>query len=85
MRRFAGIAVATTLAGSAMAADLPLTAPPAATVYNWTGIYLGINGGGAWGQQDPFNIISNRFDHLAISYSGGEVGGTAGAEVARQI
>ena len=40
------------------------------------------NGGGGWGQQeDPFNIITNRFDHLAISYSGAVVGGTAGAQI----
>jgi outer membrane immunogenic protein len=64
-----------------MAADLPLNAPPAAPGYNWTGLYFGINGGGAWGQQDPFNILTNRFDHLAISYGGGEVGGTAGAQI----
>ena len=52
-----------------------------APVYNWTGLYFGVNGGGAWGQQDPFNIITNRFDHVAINYSGGEVGGTAGAQI----
>ena len=82
MRRMIGIAIAATLAGPAMAADLPLAAPPAApSVYNWTGLYFGINGGGAWGQQDPFNILTNRFDHVAINYSGGEVGGTAGAQM----
>jgi outer membrane immunogenic protein len=75
MRRVIGIALATTIAGSAMAADLPVTPPPVLT-YNWTGIYLGINGGGAWGQQDPFNIVTNRFDHDSINFSGGTVGGT---------
>jgi outer membrane immunogenic protein len=35
---------------SALAADLPLKAPPAAIapVYNWTGFYFGGNVGGAW-------------------------------------
>src|SRR2546421_8749193 len=80
MRRVIGIALATGIAGPAMAADLSVPPPPA-PVYNWTGIYGGINGGGAWGQQDPFNIITNRFDHDSINFSGGTVGGTAGAQL----
>ena len=63
MRHITGIALATAIAGPAMAADLSVTAPPPVLVYNWTGIYGGVNGGGAWGQQDPFNILTNRFDH----------------------
>ena len=63
-----------------MAAE-PLVPPPPVLTYNWTGIYLGINGGGAWGQQDPFNILTNRFDHDTISFSGGTVGGTSGAQL----
>ena len=81
MRPMIGIAIAATLAGPALAADLPLAAPPAPPVYNWTGLYFGINGGGAWGQQDPFDIITNRFDHASITFGGGEVGGTAGAQI----
>jgi outer membrane immunogenic protein len=78
MCRVIGIALATTIAGSAAAAELPATPPPVLT-YNWTGIYLGINGGGGFGQQDPFNIVTSRFDHASIGLSGGTVGGTAGA------
>ena len=34
-------------AGSVRAADMPVKAPkPAAPVYNWTGCYVGLNGGG---------------------------------------
>ena len=68
----------------AQAADLgPAKAPPPAPlpVYNWTGIYLGVNGGGAWGRQDPLDIITNRFDEFTISYSGGLFGGTVGAQI----
>jgi outer membrane immunogenic protein len=40
--------------------------------YNWTGFYLGINGGGAWGDSDWNGVaVSNR-------PSGGMIGGTAG-------
>jgi outer membrane immunogenic protein len=36
--------------GTALAADLPVKAPPLAVgpVYNWTGFYVGLNAGGAW-------------------------------------
>ncbi len=76
-----GVALATMIAGPALAAEPPPIAPPPAPVYNWTGIYVGLNGGGGWGQQDPFNIITNRFDHASINFSGGTVGGTAGAQL----
>jgi outer membrane immunogenic protein len=70
------------------AADLP-TRPayaPAPTmspvpVYNWTGIYVGLNGGYGWGSQDPLNIITNRFDAASVGFSGGVFGGTAGAQI----
>jgi outer membrane immunogenic protein len=35
--------------GSALAADIALKAPPPAAVYNWSGFYIGINGGRATG------------------------------------
>ena len=66
-------------------ADLPARPPafaaPVATTYNWTGIYLGLNGGWGWGQQDPLNIITNRFDNSLIGFSGGLFGGTMGAQI----
>ena len=71
----------------ANAADLPPAplpqAPAAAPVpyYNWTGFYVGVNGGGAWGSQDPWNIVTNRFDHFSTNISGGIVGGTIGAQI----
>jgi outer membrane immunogenic protein len=66
------------VAQSADAADLSVAplykAPPAevSQVYNWTGFYLGINGGGGWGH--------SYWDANAtgIPLSGGLVGGTAG-------
>ena len=33
--------------------------------YSWTGVYVGVNGGGAWGSQDPLNLITNRFAQAA--------------------
>jgi outer membrane immunogenic protein len=64
-------------AGSAFAADLSVAplykAPPvvAPTAYNWSGFYVGANGGGAWG-------TSNWDSTGAFNLSGGVIGGTAG-------
>ena len=71
---------------TAYAADLPMEpvykAPVVAQqVYNWTGFYIGANGGYGWGQQEPFDILSSRFDPLSVSFSGAMVGGTLGAQI----
>jgi outer membrane immunogenic protein len=64
------------MASLANAADLPrqmVTKAPAyvAPYYNWTGFYLGINGGGGWG--------SSSWDSTgSFDVSGGMIGGTAG-------
>lgn len=68
----------------AEAADLAIKAPPsmpAAAVYNWTGFYVGVNGGYGWGQQDALSLISNRFDRTSFNLNGGFIGGTAGAQI----
>jgi outer membrane immunogenic protein len=46
----ASVTLAATIAGSAMAADMPIKAPPPAPVayYDWSGAYAGFNVGGAW-------------------------------------
>jgi len=88
-RKFALYALASltlaTLGQAASAADLPQR--PAAPllsptpVYNWTAIYIGINGGYGWGNQDPLGLISNRFDGRQLNFSGGLFGGTVGAQI----
>lgn len=67
------------LAGPAAAADLPrrydpvpMKAPVYAPIYNWTGFYLGISGGGGWGRSD-WSATTGGFD-----LSGWLVGGTVG-------
>ena len=46
------VALAAMLAGPAMAADMPIKAPPPPPVayYNWSGAYIGFNAGGIWSQ-----------------------------------
>jgi len=62
----------------AAAADLSVAplykAPPpqVAPIYNWTGFYIGANGGGAWGRSWW------QSQSTAINLSGAQVGGTAG-------
>lgn len=79
-----GIAVTLSLIGGARAADLPTVpakSPAAAAIYNWTGVYVGANGGYAWGNQDPLVLFANRFDRSSMNISGGMFGGTVGAQI----
>jgi outer membrane immunogenic protein len=87
MKRFlmAGAVVTLALVGmaaQASAADLgrrvqmPVKAPVAPVpYYNWTGFYVGVNGGGGWGQSnwDAPGVATGDFN-----LSGGLVGGTLG-------
>jgi outer membrane immunogenic protein len=77
-------------ASSALAADLPQPAPPpqapavyiptVAPVYNWGGIYVGINGGWGFGKANWDAGVAGAFTGLAGSTNdnGGVVGGTVG-------
>jgi outer membrane immunogenic protein len=72
---------------SADAADLP--APPtysaptpvAAQAYNWTGIYLGINGGYGFGQSTPMSLFTDSFSAFNFTTNGWLGGLTAGAQI----
>ncbi len=81
----AALTLLATTVVSANAADLPTKAytpaPVVAQVYNWTGLYVGVNGGYGWGAQDPMTLFSNRFDRSTFNISGGMFGGTIGAQI----
>ncbi len=71
------------LLGAAQAADLKAPvykAPPAPVYYNWTGFYIGINGGGAWGHTDwQYNFTSGAPHTFADHKTHGALfGGTVG-------
>src|SRR5689334_25056294 len=67
--------------GPANAADIarrqamPMKAPAYYAPYNWTGFYVGINGGGGWGKSDWTNAAGSTG---SFDVSGGLVGGTIG-------
>ena len=85
MKRFilAGLAglAAATMMQPASAADIarrqamPMKAPAYYAPYNWTGFYVGINGGGGWGRSDWTNAAGSTG---SFDVSGGVVGGTVG-------
>ncbi|MGB7020000.1 MAG: porin family protein, partial [Xanthobacteraceae bacterium] len=63
---------------SAFAADLPTKAPPytaaVAPSYNWSGLYVGANFGGAW-TSGSLNIPGNNFyGGISEVIGGGQVG-----------
>jgi outer membrane immunogenic protein len=68
-------------AGSASGADLPAAmpvykAPPMPSAFNWSGFYLGVEGGGAWGRSQQSSggpALTNTFNT-----DGGLIGGTYG-------
>lgn len=77
----AGVSIIALGATAANAADMPrrvvTKAPPVVyePVYNWSGLYIGINGGGGWGdtnESGPFSVGSGH------NISGGLIGGTIG-------
>ena len=76
---FSALAVVTMM-GAANAADMPrqrampAKAPIYAAPYNWTGFYVGINGGYGWGKSD----ISAPISSGSYNTSGGLAGGTLG-------
>ena len=75
-----GALAVVTMMGSANAADIqrrqamPTKAPAYVQMYNWTGAYVGINGGGGWGRSD----FSAPLSSSSFNTSGGLVGGTLG-------
>jgi outer membrane immunogenic protein len=81
MKKFllAGMALAAMVAGPAKAADMPLKAPPPPpAVFSWTGCYIGIEGGGAWGRSKHRAPASAADITTWFDVSGGLVGVEAG-------
>jgi len=82
-----GIALSAFLAAPAMAADIParvpVKAPPpvAVAVFSWTGCYVGIHGGGAWGNKRWYNSAGVEFVDREHDVDGFLVGGQVGCNI----
>lgn len=85
----AGISLFAIASGPALAADLPVRQAPAAYVpppvvayYNWTGCYIGLNGGYGWSKDQSIDAVAsngNTFSNAgSLSVSGGFGGGQVG-------
>jgi len=80
----ASIAMVALMGGQAMAADMPVKTPapkePPFAVYNWTGLYIGIQGGTGWSngvaQTDSTPFTSGNYQP-----NGAVIGGTIGYNV----
>src|SRR6476659_711127 len=74
MRVLLGSVAAVAMITSPMAADLPVKAPPPAPapVLNWTGFYIGVNGGYSWGRSSrDLNFFNPLNGVLLASGTGG--------------
>jgi outer membrane immunogenic protein len=80
-RALLGSAISLAMLAGASAADLPVytKAPPPPPAWNWTGTYVGIEGGGGWGrtnQSDLNGVTTNPYNQ-----NGGIFGGTSGLQI----
>jgi outer membrane immunogenic protein len=71
----------------AVAADLSIApiykAPPAPPVATWSGSYLGVSGGGAWGNAVVRNDLTGADQTPRMDLSGGIIGLTSGFNIQR--
>ena len=61
MKKFllGGVGLAAMIAGPAVAADMPLKAPPPVAIFSWTGCYVGAHVGGKSGRVSPITAGAN--------------------------
>jgi outer membrane immunogenic protein len=83
----AGIALIAVASGPALAADLPVrqapayVPPPVVVYYNWTGCYLGLNGGYGWRQDHNVDVVADNGNTWTGAGSLGASGGFGGAQI----
>ena len=92
MKRFLMTAVAMAVlasAPSALAADLrarmPVKSPPpvVSALYSWTGCYVGVHGGYAWGRKRVYDDAGIEAEDARHNVDGSIVGGQVGCNVQR--
>ena len=79
-----GLVLSLTMGSAAMAAEMAVKARPyVPQVYNWTGCYVGVEGGGAWGRSKHSAVTEPGFGTVGdftpfFTIRGGLAGGEAG-------
>ena len=63
---------------SVLAADLPVKAPVPVVIYDWTGFYIGVSGGGSLGGSNHVDPTGTNLTADGFNVKGGLVGGTVG-------
>jgi outer membrane immunogenic protein len=88
MKKLAFAAAVLAIAGPAWGADYPVKAPayappppPAYPVYDWSGIYIGANGGGAWGDTSWNFPVTQSFAPAHSVFSTSPKGSLAGGQI----
>jgi hypothetical protein len=78
---FGALAIASSFATGAMAADLPVKAPPMpVAIFNWTGFYIGGNVGGSWGREhDDGSVTGTQSVQVFRTAGPTPVGGPVGS------
>jgi outer membrane immunogenic protein len=67
--------------GAASAADMPghlYAKAPVAVIYDWTGFYVGAEGGGSWGSSRHVDAATGLADNTTFGVNGGFAGMTVG-------
>jgi outer membrane immunogenic protein len=80
----AGMAALAAMLGPAVAADLsvaPIYKVPPAPTATWSGSYIGLSGGGAWGRADIQNGTTGAAATPNFDLSGGLIGITSGTQI----
>lgn len=66
---------------TALAADMPVKTPPAASRWNWSGFYLGLNGGYGWRNGQTLTITDDRVDSPDTFVGPKPTGGFGGGQI----
>jgi outer membrane immunogenic protein len=77
----AGIAAAAFCGAPAYAADMPMKAAPPAPMFNWTGFYVGGNGGYAWGTGSQQMINHSAIGGIDFFHAANPSGGFGGGQI----
>jgi outer membrane immunogenic protein len=75
---FGAVAALALSPATVLAADMPLKAVPPIVIYDWTGFYIGVSGGGSLGGSNHVDPFGQNLTADGFNVKGGLIGGTVG-------